>query len=171
MQLQLTELLTRYGPAALIWFDGLHHQEKYGGIRFLNLIHQLQPATLVNDRIGLRGDYQTPEQFIPQGIPTKDVSFNAVDTSIQEKLKPVVPKPEDFQLWETCMTINNTWAYNMHDRESYRRVGGPRNWGRKRWYPPCRGYQSGHEQGGLAPCAATGFRVLRWGGRIRVVRG
>jgi alpha-L-fucosidase len=78
---------------------------------------QLQPATLVNDRIGLRGDYQTPEQFIPQGIPTKDVSFNAVDTSIQEKLKPVVPKPEDFQLWETCMTINNTWAYNMHDRE------------------------------------------------------
>jgi alpha-L-fucosidase len=117
MQLQLTELLTRYGPAALIWFDGLHHQEKYGGIRFLNLIHQLQPATLVNDRIGLRGDYQTPEQFIPQGIPTKDVSFNAVDTSIQEKLKPVVPKPEDFQLWETCMTINNTWAYNMHDRE------------------------------------------------------
>jgi alpha-L-fucosidase len=28
-----------------------------------------------------------------------------------------VPKPEDFQLWETCMTINNTWAYNMHDRE------------------------------------------------------
>jgi hypothetical protein len=34
MQLQLTELLTAYGSAALIWFDGLHHQEKYGGIRF-----------------------------------------------------------------------------------------------------------------------------------------
>src|SRR6202051_5116814 len=32
MQLQLTELLTRYGPVALIWFDGLHHQEKYAGI-------------------------------------------------------------------------------------------------------------------------------------------
>jgi alpha-L-fucosidase len=117
MQLQLSELLTRYGPVALIWFDGLHHQEKYGGIRFMNLIRQLQPATLVNDRIGLRGDYQTPEQFIPQGIPTKDVSFNAVDTSVQQKLKPVVPRPQDFQLWETCMTINNTWAYNIHDRE------------------------------------------------------
>ena len=117
MQLQLTELLTRYGPVALIWFDGLHHQEKYGGIRFLNLIRQLQPGTLVNDRIGLRGDYQTPEQFIPQGIPTKDVSFNAVDTSVQQKLRSIVPKPEDFQLWETCMTINNTWAYNLHDRE------------------------------------------------------
>jgi len=20
-------------------------------------------------------------------------------------------------MWETCMTINNTWAYNIHDRE------------------------------------------------------
>ena len=115
MQLQLTELLTNYGPVVLIWFDGLHHQEKYGGIRFLELIRQLQPATLVNDRLGLPGDYQTPEQFIPNAIPTKDVRFNAVDTSVQQKLKPTIPKPEDFQLWETCMTINNTWAYNMHD--------------------------------------------------------
>jgi alpha-L-fucosidase len=117
MQLQLTELLTRYGPVVLIWFDGLHHQEKYGGVRFLNLIRQLQPPTLVNDRIGVPGDYETPEQFIPAGIPTKDVRFNAVDTSVQQKLKPTIPQPEDFQLWETCMTINNTWAYNMHDRD------------------------------------------------------
>jgi alpha-L-fucosidase len=72
---------------------------------------------LVNDRIGIPGDYETPEQFIPKGIPTKDVRFNAVDTSINEKLKSVVPKPEDFQLWETCMTINNQWAYNVNDRD------------------------------------------------------
>jgi len=117
MQLQLTELLTKYGPVALIWFDGLDHQEKYSGIRFLNLIRQLQPATLVNDRIGLPGDYKTPEQFIPHAIPTKDVRFDAVDTSIQQKVKPTVPRREDFQLWETCMTINNTWAYNMRDRD------------------------------------------------------
>jgi alpha-L-fucosidase len=71
----------------------------------------------VNDRIGLPGDYQTPEQFIPSAIPTKDVRFNAVDTSVQQKLKTTIPKPEDFQLWETCMTINNTWAYNTHDHE------------------------------------------------------
>jgi alpha-L-fucosidase len=117
MQLQLTELLTGYGPVALIWFDGLHHQEKYGGIRCLDLIHRLQPSTLVNDRIGLPGDYQTPKQFIPSGIPTRGVRFNAADTSVQDRLKNTVPKPEDFQLWETCMTINNTWAYNSHDHE------------------------------------------------------
>lgn len=117
MQLQLTELLTKYGPVVLIWFDGLNDQQKYDGRRFFELIRHLQPMTLVNDRIGVSGDYETPEQFIPKAIPTKEVRFNAVDTSIQQKLKPGVPKPEDFQLWETCMTINNTWAYNMHDRE------------------------------------------------------
>ena len=117
MQLQLTELLTKYGPVALIWFDGLNNQEKYGGVRFLDLIRKLQPATLVNDRIGVPGDYQTPEQFIPNAIPTKDVVISGVDPNIQDKLRPTVPKPEDFQLWETCMTINKTWAYNMHDHE------------------------------------------------------
>ena len=117
MQLQLTELLTRYGPVVLIWFDGLNEQRKYDGRRFLDLIHDLQPATLVNDRIGVPGDYVTPEQFIPKVIPTKDVRFNAVDTSVKGKLRPLIPKPEDFQLWETCMTINNQWAYNEHDRD------------------------------------------------------
>lgn len=116
MQLQLTELLTRYGPVALIWFDGLNDQAKYDGRRFLRLIHRLQPATLVNDRIGVPGDYVTPEQFIPTHIPTKDVHFNAVDRSVNKELSPGVPAPQDFQLWETCMTINNTWAYNEHDR-------------------------------------------------------
>src|SRR5215472_11140291 len=117
MQLQLTELLTKYGPVVLIWFDGLHHQEKYNGERFIKLIRSLQPATLVNDRIGVPGDYVTPEQFIPKAIPTKDVHFSAVDQNVQKELKPGIPRPEDFQLWETCMTINNTWAYNMHDHD------------------------------------------------------
>ncbi|QNI31888.1 alpha-L-fucosidase [Alloacidobacterium dinghuense] len=117
MQLQLSELLTRYGPVALIWFDGLNHQEKYDGERFIKLIRSLQPATLVNDRIGVPGDYVTPEQFIPKAIPTKDVHFSAVDQNVQKELKAGIPKPEDFQLWETCMTINNTWAYNMHDHD------------------------------------------------------
>lgn len=115
MELQLTELLTKYGPAALIWFDGLNNQRKYSGARVLDLIHRLQPRTLVNDRIGVPGDYQTPEQFIPKAIPTRDVVITGIDPNVDKKLKPTVPRPEDFQLWETCMTINDTWAYNMHD--------------------------------------------------------
>jgi alpha-L-fucosidase len=115
MELQLTELLTRYGPVALIWFDGLGNQEKYDGIRFLNLIRKLQPATLANDRIGVDADYETPEQFIPNAIPTKGIQLTGIDPSVQEKLKASIPRREDFRLWETCMTINNTWAYNKHD--------------------------------------------------------
>jgi alpha-L-fucosidase len=70
-----------------------------------------------NDRIGVPGDYQTPEQFIPNAIPTKGVRFAATDASVQQELKRVIPPPEDFQFWETCMTINKTWAYNANDRE------------------------------------------------------
>jgi alpha-L-fucosidase len=117
MQLQLTELLTKYGPVVLIWFDGLFHQEKYDGERFMKLIHSLQPKTLVNDRIGVPGDYVTPEQFIPKSIPIKQAHFAGVDQNVEKELKPGVPSLEDFQLWETCMTINNTWAYNMHDHD------------------------------------------------------
>jgi alpha-L-fucosidase len=115
MSLQLSELLTRYGPVALIWFDGLRDQEKYDGLRFLKLIHELQPATLVNNRIGVPGDYETPEQFIPKAIPTRHVRLSGIDPSSANALTPGVPRPEDFRLWETCMTINNTWAYNKND--------------------------------------------------------
>ena len=116
MQLQLSELLTRYGDVRDIWFDGLGHQEKYDGRRFLDLIHRLQPATLVNDRIGVPGDYVTPEQFIPRAIPTKNVQVRGADESVQKDFHAGVPSPAEFQLWETCMTINDTWAYNVHDR-------------------------------------------------------
>src|SRR5579863_909473 len=57
MQLQLMELLTRYGPVAIVWFDGLNDQKKYNGARVIEMIRELQPATLVNDRIGVDADY------------------------------------------------------------------------------------------------------------------
>jgi alpha-L-fucosidase len=122
MQLQLRELLTRYGPAALIWFDGLNNQEKYDGARVLQMIAEMQPATLVNDRLGVDGDYETPEQFIPTAIPTKGVRLTGVDPSVSKSLSTTVPRPEDFRLWETCMTINNTWAYNKNDHD-YKSAG------------------------------------------------
>jgi alpha-L-fucosidase len=117
MQLQLAELLTRYGPVALIWFDGLNDQRKYNGVRVIEMIRELQPATLVNDRLGVDADYETPEQFIPTAIPTKGIVLTGVDPQVSNKLKNTIPRPEDFRLWETCMTINNTWAYNKNDRD------------------------------------------------------
>ena len=115
MELQLTELLTRYGDVALVWFDGLNNQQKYNGRRFHELIHKLQPAALINNRIGLPGDYDTPEQFSPKGIPTrKGPRLGGTDLN-DHTAATGVPAAEDFRLWETCMTINDTWAYNKND--------------------------------------------------------
>lgn len=91
MEAQLRELLIRYGDVLVIWFDGLGHQEKYDGLRFHKLIRELQPGAVINNRIGVSGDFDTPEQFVPK--------------SVSGTSRP----------WETCMTINRTWAYNKHD--------------------------------------------------------
>ncbi len=116
MELQLSELLTKYGDVAIIWFDGLSNQAKYNGRRFHDLIHRLQPATLINNRIGLPGDYDTPEQFIPKAIPTnKTPRMGGTDLADKSVAAGVVPKPEEFRLWETCVTINGTWGYNKND--------------------------------------------------------
>jgi len=79
------------------------------------MIRELQAATLVNDRLGVDADYETPEQFIPTAIPTKGVVLTGIDPEVSKKLKNSIPRPEDFRLWETCMTINDTWAYNKND--------------------------------------------------------
>ena len=114
MNAQLRELLTEYGPVALIWFDGLSQREKYHGQEVVDLVRQIQPATLVNDRIGVPGDFETPEQTIPERIPTLSAPSGPPGAATTTD-SPAVPAPEDFRLWETCMTINDTWAYNKND--------------------------------------------------------
>jgi len=89
MELQLRELLTRYGDLAVLWFDGLRDQHKYDPHRFHKLVREFQPRAVINNRIGLTGDFETPEQRIPEGAPDRP--------------------------WETCMTINGTWGYNKND--------------------------------------------------------
>jgi alpha-L-fucosidase len=115
MELQLRELLTRYGDVALIWFDGLYNQRKFDGPRMERAIHALQPQTLLNNRIGIPGDFETPEQFLPASIPVKGKKLDWEHRDAGTKPTDV-PSPEEFRLWETCMTINNTWAYNKNDR-------------------------------------------------------
>jgi alpha-L-fucosidase len=114
MEGQLRELLTEYGPVAVIWFDG--GSKNYNGQRYFDLIRHIQPATLVNNRIGLDADYSTPEQFIPDRIPTKSNIKQLHQLMMSHTPAPEsLPAPDEFQLWETCMTINDTWAYNKND--------------------------------------------------------
>lgn len=117
MELQIRELLTRYGDIFVIWFDGLSNREKYDGLRFHRIIHEIQPLALINNRIGPIGDFVTPEQRLPKGIPVKGAQILGTSAALDKGLSATAPKPEEFQPWETCMTINNTWGYNKNDRK------------------------------------------------------
>ena len=91
---QVRELLTNFGPIDLLWFDGHweHTPEEWRSADLERMIHELQPQCVVNNRIGSDelADYVTPEQHVPVS-------------------------PPDYA-WETCLTINQTWAYNARDR-------------------------------------------------------
>jgi alpha-L-fucosidase len=87
---QVRELLTQYGPIAVLWFDTPERISKSQSQELVRLIHRLQPDCIINSRVGNRlGDYGVQEQKIPQGGD---------------------PMP-----WETCMTLNRHWGYYAGD--------------------------------------------------------
>ena len=89
---QIRELLTQYGPVAVLWFDTPELITKAQSEELLQMIKTLQPDCIVNNRIGNGlGDYYVSEQQI-----SKDAN----------------PKP-----WEACITMSRGWAFNRHDNE------------------------------------------------------
>ena len=89
---QIRELLTQYGPIAVLWFDTPELISRAQSEELVRLIRSLQPDCIINARVGNRlGDYTVQEQQIPAGGN---------------------PKP-----WETCMTLNKHWGYYRGDEE------------------------------------------------------
>jgi alpha-L-fucosidase len=88
---QVRELLTNYGTIDLIWFDGGWERtpEQWRAKELEAMIRTLQPEIRINERLPGGGDFDTPEQFVPAQPPAR--------------------------AWETCMTINESWAYNPRD--------------------------------------------------------
>ncbi len=88
---QVRELLTDYGKIDVIWFDGGWERtaDQWHAADLAAMIRELQPGILINDRLPGAGDYKTPEQFVPAQPPAGR--------------------------WETCMTMNESWAYNPAD--------------------------------------------------------
>jgi alpha-L-fucosidase len=85
------ELCTNYGKVDIIWFDGLGGgAADWNAPKLIQMIRELQPGALVNNRCGLPADFDTPEQRIG--------SFN--------RERP----------WETCMTIGRQWAWKPNDQ-------------------------------------------------------
>jgi len=89
---QVQELLTRYGPVALIWFDTPRMMSAERAQRFIDLVRSLQPRTLIDGRLGAAGDYVT----------TGD---------------NVIPPEVQHEAWETPATLNHTWGYRKDDHD------------------------------------------------------
>jgi len=88
---QVRELLSNYGPISVLWFDGLGGSARdWDAKRLFPMIRQLQPNILINNRCGLPGDFDTPEQRIG--------SY------------------QDERPWETCMTLGEQWAWKPDDQ-------------------------------------------------------
>lgn len=89
---QVTELLTNYGPIAVMWFDtpkGISVEQSQS---LLDLCRSIQPECLVCGRLGNGlGDYAS-----------------ARDNQIPQMLRADLD-------WETPATINDTWGYKAHD--------------------------------------------------------
>ncbi len=95
------ELLTNYGPIDMLWFDGCFVD--LGGKNdvadpaafwrsqeLLEEIYRLQPHILVNNRLGIDADLDTPEQHVTASEPGR--------------------------CWESCMTIGDeeAWGWCPH---------------------------------------------------------
>ena len=89
---QVRELLTGYGPIALVWFDTPRMMTADRAQRFIDLVRSLQPQTLIDGRLGAAGDYVT----------TGD---------------NVIPPDVQRQAWETPATLNHTWGYRTDDHD------------------------------------------------------
>lgn len=115
MHNQVHELLTKYGHLDLMWFDFSYDDmncEKWKAPELIKMVRDIQPHIIIDNRLegsaenagSIRtlnptpysGDFASPEQMIPpQGI--RDEGGNPIP-------------------WEACITLNNHWGYDAHDK-------------------------------------------------------
>ncbi len=85
------ELMTNYGKIDVLWYDvdWPLTAEQWESERMNQMVFELQPQIIVNDRNGLEGDFSTPEQEISAA--------------------------QKGRAWEACMTMNDSWGFNRGD--------------------------------------------------------
>jgi len=87
----IRELLTNYGKIDILWYDVAWPLDAAGweSEKMNQMVFQLQPEIIVNNRNKLQGDFSTPEQRI------------VAETN--------------GRAWESCMTLNDSWGYQRAD--------------------------------------------------------
>jgi alpha-L-fucosidase len=97
---QLEELSTRFGPVDIFWFDGEWERdpEQFDMRGLRDQLTAWQPQAIFNSRLLGCGDYATPEQGVP------------------------ITPPEG--PWEFCVTVNDSWGYQVqdHNHKSVRQI-------------------------------------------------
>ncbi|WP_328864211.1 alpha-L-fucosidase [Streptomyces sp. NBC_00341] len=96
---QVRELLTGYGQIDLLFFDFTYPSKTsadWGAQELMSTVRALQPGILVNDRLGIPGDYVTPEQYQPE----RPLERNGVPVR-----------------WEACHTLNGSWGYDRDNHD------------------------------------------------------
>jgi len=107
MNAQLTELLTNYGDIGGIWFDGMWDKPDadWQLDKTYELIHKLQPGALIGSNHHMAPfpgeDFMMFERDLP-GENTMGFNQTSFDVNI-----PL----------EMCETMNNSWGYNIKDRD------------------------------------------------------
>jgi alpha-L-fucosidase len=86
---QIRELMTNYGKIDILWYDVAVPLDAEGweSEKMNQMVLQLQPDIIVNNRNWLPGDFSTPEQTIQATRGD----------------------------WESCMTLNDSWGYTTAD--------------------------------------------------------
>lgn len=89
---QVREILSNYGPIAVLWWDTPTDMTRERADLLAPLLG-LQPGIITNNRLGggYEGDTETPENRVP-----------------------ATGYPRD---WEACMTMNDTWGFKADDRK------------------------------------------------------
>jgi alpha-L-fucosidase len=92
---QIREILTNYGRIDGLWFDNLRGvspqtAKLWEAERLFTMARSIQPHLIINNRCGLPGDYDTPEQH--------------------------VGRFQDNRPWESCITLGTQWAWKPNDR-------------------------------------------------------
>ncbi len=106
---QTEELLRKYDPVDLMWFDfSVPASSRFAGKgkeiwrseEFIEKIRAINPKIMIDDRLQIDQDVKTPEQYMPD----EWVKINGV---------PVV--------WEGCHTFSGSWGY-YRDEQSWKSV-------------------------------------------------
>jgi len=103
---QIEELVRDYGKIDIMWYDYSFDEytgEKWKATELIKMIRKYQPDMIIDNRLEGDGssftlkwsDFVTPEQSIPNESPKDE----------QGRVLP----------WETCLTSNNEWSYNLND--------------------------------------------------------